>query len=123
MNDKFNIIMDETEGSTLCVQVEKVISAEGYAENFLPRINEIVQKHGELNILIYYKSYKGWEEDAAKQDMVTSALFSKNLKKLALVNPPEKEVFQRTLKNALSKTELKLFNEEDLQKALEWVKA
>lgn len=120
---KYNVIMPESEKNALCIQIDRVISAEGYAENFLPRLNAIVEEYGEIKILVYYKSYKGWEEDAARQDMLTSAAFGSKVAKIALVNPPEKEAFQRTVKKSLFTAEMKMFEESDLDKAIEWIKS
>ena len=47
----------------------------------------------------------------------------RSLKKLALVNPPESEIFRRLVKKDAFVGEMKLFNEADLQNAIEWVKS
>ena len=92
INEKFNTIMPETTDKVLCIQVDKVISEEGYQQNFLPRIEKMIETYGEIRLLVHYLSFKGWEHDAAKEDMATFALLGKKLKKFALVNPPESEI-------------------------------
>ncbi len=118
---KYNRIMPQTTDKVLCIEVEKVISAEGYEENFLPRVKEMIDKYDEVRILVYYKNFKGWEYDAARQDMLTSAELGRKTKKLALVNPPESEVFQRTIKKKIVAGDMKCFNESDFDDALKWV--
>ena len=115
--------MPETTEEALCVKVDKVISEEGYRENFLPRLKTMVEKFDEVRILLYYADFKGWEHDAAKEDMVTSALFGNKLTKFALVNPPESEIFQKFMKKDLFAGEMKMFNEDKLQDAIDWVKS
>ena len=118
---KFNTILSQPGAPVLHIEIDRVISADGYAENFLPKLEEMVEKHGEIRILIHYKDYKGWEVEAAKQDMFFSVIFAKQIAKLALVNPPEAEVFQRTIKKSMTSGEIKLFNASNLEDAKKWV--
>lgn len=120
-NDKFNSIMPQTTDKVLCIEVDRVISAEGYAENFLPRAKEMIARHGELRVLVNYKNFKGWEAEAAKMDMMAAANMGKHLKKAALVNPPKSEIFQRKMKDAIMSGEFKFFNEDEFDRALTWV--
>ncbi len=122
-NEKYNIVMPETTDRVLCMKIDRVISEDGYKDNFLPRIEAMAEKYNEIRILIYYKDFKGWEFDAAKADMFAAAMLGKKLKKAALINPPESELFQRSMKQALFSGEMKLFTEDKLDDALEWVKA
>lgn len=123
VHEKYNTIMPETDEKTLCVEVDKPISGEGYRDNFLPRLKNMVEKTGEARILIYFKKYEGWEEQAANFDMQTTVEYGKFVKKLAFVNPPEKLVFKNKIKEPLFKGETQFFTETDLPKALSWVKS
>ncbi len=120
-SDKFNEIMPETTDRVICIKVDRPISVEGYEHNFLPLVHKMIEQHGELRILVYYDNFKGWEYEAAKNDMVTFATFGNVIKKIALVAPPESEVFRRSLKMENNKGEFKFYNKDELNKALEWV--
>jgi hypothetical protein len=72
MNDKFNTIMPETTDRTLCMMVDRPISADGYKENFLPRVKNMLERYGEIRCLIYFKNYQGWEEAAAAMNFSAS---------------------------------------------------
>lgn len=122
-NDKYNVIMPQTDDKALCIQVERTISSEGYEENFLPRINKMIDEYDEIRLLIYYKKFQGWEEEAAKNDMETTARFGRKIAKMALVNPPQKEIFQSTIKKPILTGEIRLFEEKNLDKAIEWIKS
>ena len=120
-NDKYNIVMPQSTDRVLCMQVDKTISEEGYKENFLPRLQSMIDKYGEARLLIYYREFKGWEQAAAKEDMLSSAKFGQKIKKLAMVNPPETEIFRSKLSESNLSGETKAFKEKDLEKAIEWV--
>ena len=90
--------------------------------NFLPRVQKIIENHGELRLLIYYSNYQGWEEGAIASDMSATAEFADKLVRFALVNPPEKEVFQKKIKAPLYAGPVKIFEENELGQALDWVR-
>lgn len=122
MNEKFNTIMPETTDRELCIMVDRPLSAEGYRDNFLPRIEQMLVKHGELRILVYFKNYQGWEHEAAILDFSSGAEISKKLRKCALVNPPEKMLIMNELRKPITLGEVKIFTEKELSQALAWIK-
>ncbi len=123
MNDKFNRLMPESEGATLCYELSKPITKQGYEENFLKPALQLVQKYGEVRLLMYYTSYKGWEKEAAEMDIAAHVELGRYLKKLALVNAPEKEIMSRFVKKPLNNAEMRFFKTEQLEQALAWVKS
>jgi len=123
VSEKYNIVMPETDDRTVCMEVDKPISKEGYRDNFLPRLQEILDKHGEIRILVYFKTYKGWEEEAVGFDMESTLVFGRHVVKMAVVNPPEKMIFSLKMRQPMIHGDLEFFNEADLQKAISWVKA
>ncbi len=123
MNEKFNTIMPETTDHVLCMQVDKPISQEGYRDNFLPRLKQMLENTGEIRLLVYFKTFKGWEEGATAFDMETTAKYGKHVKKLAFVNPPEKVMFKTKLQKSMFAGEISYFEETELDRALSWVKA
>lgn len=119
---QFNTLMPETGDNVICYMVDKPISAKGYELQFVPLIESILQKYDTIKILIYFKDYKGWEEQAAIYDMQAHLNFGSKLSKLAIVNPHQKELSTREIKQHLIKGETKFFDESELQTAIDWVK-
>ena len=114
--------MPESDEFALCMQVDKPISEEGYRDNFIPRITEMVDKNGEIRLLVYFKKYDGWEQEAVGFDLESTLNFGKYVKRFALVNTPEKMMFAYKLKQPMINGEIKFFGEDELPKALVWVK-
>lgn len=123
MNEKFNRLMPESEGAALCYELSKPISKEGYEDNFLAPALQLVNKYGELRLLMYYTNYQGWEQEAAEMDIAAHVELGRYMKKMALVNAPEKEIMSRMVKKALNHGELRFFKTEQLQEAIAWVKS
>lgn len=121
MSEKFNTIMPETTDRVLCIMVDKPVSAEGYTQNFLPRIEEMITHHGEIRLLVYFKNYQGWEEEAALIDFTMTPKLGSHVKRFAMVNPPQKLLALLNLKKPLITGETHSFNETELDEALLWV--
>jgi SpoIIAA-like len=121
MSELYNTIMPETTDRALCIQVDKPISAKGYDENFTPRIDAMIKQYGEVRLLVYYKHFQGWEEEAAKGNMAELPKYSKVLRKMALVNPPRSELFKNKIKQPVLSGETRVFNENELADALAWI--
>lgn len=123
MNDKFNRLMPESEGPALCYEISKPISREGYIENFLNPAKKVIESYGEIRLLTYFTSYRGWEEQAAELDIIAYLEMGQFVTKMAFVNTPEKEVMPRLIKKPMIKGEVKFFPEDRLQDAITWVKS
>jgi len=121
-NEKFNEIMAESDDRVLCVKVHKPISKEGYNENFINRLRTMTERHGEIRLLVYFADFKGWEPEAALDDMAAALQLGSKFRKLALVNPPEKNIMQFKFKRPLFAGEARFFGAEDLDEAIAWVK-
>lgn len=122
VNEKLNRLMPESEGPVLCYEITKPISLEGY-ELFLKLVRDILERYGEVRVLMYYSDYQGWEKGAAEMDFASHIEFGPKLVKLAIVNAPEKEIMARIIRKPLTGAELRFFSEEGLQEALAWIKA
>lgn len=122
MPHKFNTVMEQSTDSALCMMIDQPISQEGYEQNFLPHIQQMLEQKGEIRLLVYYKDFKGWMEDATSSDMDATLKYGKKLKKVALVNPPKREIFQKKIKQPMLAGDMKIFKEEELDEAIEWVK-
>lgn len=121
MSDKFNTIMPESEGCVLCIMVDKPISGEGYRENYLTRAQKIIEEYGELRLLVHFKKYQGWEREAAAMDLGATQAHAL-MTRCAMVNPPPTLIALHELRKDVFKAQMRLFNEDELDEALRWIK-
>lgn len=118
---KFNHIMEQSRDNILCFRIDKPISAEGYAENFLPRLSDILEKYDNARILLCYEEFKGWEKSAAIMDLQATAKYGSKIIKIALVNAPEKDILLKDFRKKLVKGEIEFFDKGQLDDAIKWV--
>ena len=121
MQDYRDEIMDETEGPALCYRATRAVTDELYSD-YIERVKASIKQYGEFRLLIAYKNFPGWDEPAAVKDLPFYAEYGKYMKKLALVNAPDKEIMAKILRKNIIGGEMKLFTEDKLQDALRWIK-
>lgn len=119
---KYNNIMPDTTDACLCIEIEREISHEGYNENFLKRIEKMVNTYNQIRLLVYYKNFSGWDKEAAMMDISTSNRFQGKLYKMAMVSAPDSEITRGLVRQESLKGKIRLFEESELQAALKWVK-
>lgn len=122
MQDYRDEIMDETKGPVLCYRATRAVTNELYS-NYIERVQAAIAEYGEFRLLISYKNFPGWDEPAAEKDLAFYAEYGRHMKKLALVNAPDKEIMAKLLRKNIIGGEMKLFSEDRLADALEWIKA
>ena len=117
------IIRPESDKHTLCVEMTGLISRQDHYDYIVLPLAAMVKKDGWYNFLIYYSpSFKGWEQAAAEQSMQSVADFGEYARRLAYVNPPEKIILRNKLSAPLLGGEIRYFDTDKLQEAVEWVK-
>lgn len=121
--DKFNRIMPESDDTAICIEVFRPITKEGYQEMFFPILSKLYETKGAIRILVYYRDYKGWEQGATAEDMDAVTKLGKVVEKIAIVNPPEKEILRKTIQSPMFSGEIKFYPENELETALSWIKA
>lgn len=120
--DKFNEYLEDWSTDTaIWFLINKPISKEGYEMNFLPRLKQVMETQGEARIGLVFDEYKGYEKQAVASDMEALIQYGKHVKKIAMVNPPEKVILQFKFKEPLISGEIQYFDAAEKDKAIAWL--
>ena len=123
MGQKYNRIMPESEGNVLCVEIADRVTLKDYETIIRPAICNIADNYDEYNSLVFYSEpFPGWDLDAAARDLETMTEYAGNLRKVALVDPPEKVLVRWQALKPLLGGELRFYTSQEFDKALSWVK-
>ena len=115
-------IMPETSGSTLCLRLQGVISAEDFTRNFGDRVRDIVATHGHYNLYILYdQEFKGWSCEAADLSFKNISQYSPKASRLAYVNAPDSRILMMKMLEPIMQAEIRYFNLAEKDEALAWV--
>jgi hypothetical protein len=124
LSDKTQItntfVPEWSNGPVLGFVVDHPITAHGFDSNFMPRVQAVLDKYGEVRLVVHFRAYKGWEEDAAQKDMGATLAIGKYFTKIALVNASERLVALFKVKQVVMPGEIRFFAESELQQALDW---
>lgn len=122
--EKFNEYLEDwSTDKAIWFLINKPISKEGYEMNFLPRLKQLMEKHSEARVGLVFEDYKGYEKQAVESDMEALIQYGKHVKKIAMVNPPEKVMLQFKFKEPLISGEIQYFDAAQKDEAIEWLNA
>ena len=120
--NKFNNIIPEwSSDKAICILLDKPITRFGYESNFLPKVQDMLEKNNAIRLGLYMEDYQGFEKDAAALDMATWSTYGPHTEKLALINPPESFIFKVKMKAPLIKGEIRYYNRHEKDEALAWL--
>lgn len=122
MTDFRDEIMAETGGPVLCYRATRAVSDELYSD-YIHRVQEAVKAYGEFRLLIHYQDFPGWDAVAAEKDVGFYSQYGRYMKKLALVNPPDKEVMAKLLRKDIIGGAIRIFSGDRLGEAIDWVRS
>jgi hypothetical protein len=118
------VVMPQSDECTLCVTLKGVVSVPEYEEHFYKPIKSMVESGCKYNLLIHYDpTYVGWDKKAAEMSFQSIIDYGHESRKLAYVNAPDSKMLQVKVAKPLLSGEVRFFDEEELEDALEWVKA
>ena len=121
-----NIIMPESKGNVLCIEVRGLVTYDYYIGMYLKNLRKILQDFGKARLLFYYPDpdhFLGWETKAADVDFSTFNDYAKDIEKIAIVNTPAIVSQRWDFRLPLLGGEFREFEKkEDLSEALAWIK-
>ena len=126
MVEKYNRIMEESEGPVLCIEISQPVTLEAYNSMYIPALTKIFLEYGEVRVLYSYtdpENFPGWEPAAAEQDFENLTRHSQHAKKIALVDAPAKVVQRWRVMEPLLGGPVREFKKEQFDEALAWIKA
>ena len=120
---RYNRILPESEGNVLCLEIGERVTLENYRSIFEPAMKDILARHADAGAVISYtRPFLGWDIDAAEHDIQTMTAMGRNVKKVALVHPPESVINRWHILKPLLGGEVKIFEEGQFADALAWVR-
>jgi hypothetical protein len=82
----------------------------------------VLDRRGELRVLVYFKDFGKWDEKTSQMDMGFSMDYGSKMTRLALVNPPPHIINLFKIKEGLhSNRQVRYYPENEFADALAWV--
>ena len=116
-------IMPETEGKMLAVEAKEKLTYEDYEEVFIPKLNQLIEKYGEIKVLMYLaEDFTGWEPEAAWDDAKFGLQHRNDFEKIAVVGGPKWVEWATRIGAYFTDGQVIIYEASDLQAAISWVK-
>lgn len=117
-------IMPESAGNMLAVKPNGKLTAVDYERVFIPALEKLLESHGCFRVLFNLTSgFEGWEAGAAWDDAKFALKHRNDMEKVAVVGGPKWVKWSTTIAGHLMGGEVETFSEDELAKAMEWIKA
>ncbi len=117
-------IMSESSGPVLAVKATGILTDADYKDIWIPKMKEIIKEFGEVKVLLHMtEDCGGWQLHAAWDDAVFGLKNRRHFEKVAVVSASKWVEWGVRLASYLIEGEAKTFSEDQLQEALDWIKA
>ncbi|HEX4085047.1 MAG TPA: STAS/SEC14 domain-containing protein [Chthoniobacteraceae bacterium] len=107
----------------LWVKVSGKLSKEEYAD-LVPSWEQMIARHGKLRLLFQMEpGFTGWEPGAALDDVKFSVSHRNDLERVAMVGNKKWEEWVSKIGKMLVNSEVRYFEDSELEQAQEWLRA
>ncbi|HEY4259507.1 MAG TPA: STAS/SEC14 domain-containing protein [Schlesneria sp.] len=115
-------LTEKLDGKVIEVAVTGKLTKEAY-EQFVPVTEAAIKRHGKVRILFVMHDFHGWDMGAMWEDVKFDLKHFSHIERLAIVGESKWEQGMATFCRPFTTATMKYFDQKDLDKAHEWIKA
>lgn len=116
--------MPESKANLVGIRAGGTLTDADYKAVLIPRLEALFEAHGVLDLLILFdESFKGWNLEAAWDDVSLGLRHRADFRKMALVGGPRWVELTMKLSAFLMTGEVRMFPADRLDEAWKWVRA
>lgn len=108
--------------STVVVQVTGKLHKEDY-EQFVPKLESLIQKHGKIRVLFEMHDFHGWDAGALWADVKFDMKHFRDIERLAIVGETKWEKGMATFCKPFTTAQIRYFDHANAGDARTWIKA
>ena len=112
--------LDEKHPGYLEMKVSEKLHRADY-EDFLPMIEELIEKHGKLRILLCMRDFHGWDLKALWQDIKFDLKHFDDIELLAAVGDKNWEIWMVAFCQPFTTADVRYFDIGEYEKAKDWI--
>jgi len=114
------ILKHDTDDKFLFVQVSDKLKKEDY-EQLAPQIEELIDRHGKIRVLVQTMDFHGWNAGALWEDIKFSAKHFNDIERVAIVGEKKWEKGMATFCKPFTTAKVKYFDHSQLSEARLWI--
>jgi len=114
--------IESLEGNTIGMKVVDKLTDEDYTNVLIPGLEQILQNHDKVRVLVDATEFKGWNLAAAWDDVTFGMKHRNDFEKFAVVGGKEWMNWGAKLGAQFMSGEVKTFSAEEREQAWEWIR-
>ena len=92
-------------------------------EAFVPKVEQMIEEHGRIRILLILDDFHGWEAGALWEDIKFDVKHFNDIERLAIVGDKKWEQGMAVFCKPFTTAKVKYFDKLEIDQAREWVQA
>jgi hypothetical protein len=111
---------EEADGEVLVARLTGKLTREDY-ETFVPRLDELVEKHGKIRILVEMHDFHGWTAGALWEDTKVAVKHFSDIERIALVGEARWQEGMAAFCKPFTRADVRFFKLDEAVDARAWV--
>lgn len=113
-------LTEKQDGRILAIEVTGKLTGEDYNE-FVPRVERLIQKHGKISVLMEMKDFHGWDARALWEDLKFDVRHFADIERLAMVGEKKWEAGMSDFCRPFTTASIRYFDRADIDQAWQWI--
>ena len=113
---------EKVDGKVLELQVTGKLAKSDY-EQFVPKVEQLIQQHGKIRVLLRTNDFHGWTAGALWEDIKFDARHFRDIERLAIVGEKKWEKGMATFCKPFTTATVRFFEPEQADEARSWIEA
>ena len=113
-------LIENCDGKLLEVRVSAKLTAEDYSQ-FLPMVEQLIKRHGKIDILFEMSDFHGWEAGAAWEDTKFAFRHFSDIGRMAIVGEKKWQEWMSLVCRPFTRAEIRYFDHAQAREAAVWL--
>jgi len=113
-------LTQEAGGRILLVRASGKLERADY-DNLVPEVEQLIQKHGKIRVLLELHDFHGWTAGALWEDIKFDVKHFNDIERLAIVGESRWQEGMATFCKPFTTAQIRYFTDDQLSEARQWV--
>jgi len=113
-------LLEKVDGKVLEVHLTGKLTEEDYAQ-FVPKVEELIQRHGKISMLVRMRDFHGWDASALWEDIKFDVRHFADIERLALVGEKPWQKGMAVFCKPFTTAEVRYYEPDEEDRARAWV--
>ena len=90
-------------------------------DRFVPHVDQAVEHHGRIRMLVHFEDFHGWSAHALWDDMVFAAAHVQDIERIAMVGEKTWEEWMAKVCKPFTRATIRYFDHAEAEQARAWI--